>query len=61
MPHRFGSGYKEQQHLVVVNGTHQSSHCDEQEEDPHSNDSSDDVDAGHQTQALSPSSHSDEQ
>lgn len=61
MPGHFGSGYKEQQNLVVVNSTDQSSHCDEQEEDSHSNDSSDDMDAGHQTQALTPSSHSDEQ
>lgn len=46
---------------MVVDSTHQSSHRDEEKEDSHSNDSSDDVDAGYQTQALTPSSHSNEQ
>lgn len=45
----------------MVDSTHQSSHGDEKKEDPHGNDSSDDVDAGHQAQALPPSSHSNEQ
>lgn len=61
LPHHFRSGYKEQQYLVVVDSTHQSCHRDEKKEDSHSNDSSDDVDAGHQTQALTPSGHSNEQ
>lgn len=46
---------------MVVDSTHQASHGDEKKEDSHSNDSSDDVDAGHQTQTLTPSSHSNEQ
>lgn len=46
---------------MVVDSTQQSGHCDEKKEDSHSNDSSDDMDAGHQTQALTPSSHSNEQ
>lgn len=46
---------------MVVDSTHQSSHGDEKKEDSHGYDSSDDVDAGHQTQAFSPSSHSNEQ
>lgn len=46
---------------MVIDSTHQPSHGDEKEEDSHSNDSSDDVDAGHQTEALTPSSHSNEQ
>lgn len=46
---------------MVVDSTHQSSHRNEKKEDSHGYDSSDDVDAGHQTQAFSPSSHSNEQ
>lgn len=45
----------------MVDSTHQSNHCDEEKEDSYSNDSSNDVDVGHQTQALAPSSHSNEQ
>ena len=60
-PSHFRSGYKEKQHLVVVDSTYQSSNRDEKKEHPHRNDSSDDMDAGHQTQALSPRSHSNEQ
>lgn len=46
---------------MVVDSAHQSSHSDEKKEDSHGNDSSDDVDAGYQTQTLTPSSHSNEQ
>lgn len=52
---------KEEQHLVVVNGPHEASHRDEEEEDPHGDDSSDDVNAGHQTQAFAPGGHANEQ
>lgn len=45
----------------MVDSTYQSSNRDEKKEDSHCNDSSDDMDAGHQTQALSPCSHSNEQ
>lgn len=45
----------------MVDSTHQPSHSDEKKEDSHGNDSSDDMDAGHQTQALTPRSNSNEQ
>lgn len=60
-PNPSRSGYKEEQHLVVVNGPHEASYRDEEEEDPHGDDSSDDVNAGHQTQALAPGGHANEQ
>lgn len=45
----------------MVDSAHQPSNRDEKKEDSHRDDSSDDVDAGHQTQALGPRSHSNEQ
>lgn len=52
---------KEEQHLVVVNSTHEPSHCNQEKEDSHRNDSSNDMNTGHQTQALAPGSHANEQ
>lgn len=52
---------KEEQHLMVVHGAHQSCHRNEEKEDSHSNDSSNDVDARHHTEALAPGSHANEQ
>lgn len=46
---------------MVVDSTYQPSNRDEKKEDSHCNNSSDDMDAGHQTQALSPCSYSNEQ
>lgn len=60
-PQSLRSGYKEEQHLVVVHRAHETCHCNEEKEDTHSNDSSNNVNAGHQTQALAPGSHADEQ
>lgn len=46
---------------MVVRGAHQSCHRDEEKEDSHSNDSSNDVNARHHTEALAPGSHANEQ
>lgn len=51
VPQSLRSGYKEKQYLVVVDSTYQPSDRDEKKEDSHCNNSSDDMDAGHQTQA----------
>ncbi|TNN73354.1 hypothetical protein EYF80_016517 [Liparis tanakae] len=51
-------GYKEQHDLVVVDRSDESDDGDEQQEDAHCDDPPDDVDAGHQAEALPPCRHS---
>lgn len=54
-------GYKEEHDLVVVDGANEPHNGNEQQEDTHSDHPADDVDAGHQAEALAPCCHSDEQ
>lgn len=54
-------GYKEKHDLVVVYRSDEAYDGNEQQEDPHSDDPPDDVDAGHQAEALPPCCYGYEQ
>lgn len=54
-----GKGYKEKHDLVVVHRSDEAHNGDEQQEDAHSDDPSDDVDARHQAEPLPPCCYSD--
>lgn len=54
-------GYKEQHDLVMMQRPNQAHDGDEQQEDAHGDHPSDDVDAGHQAEALPPCRYADEQ
>lgn len=56
-----GEGYKEEHDLVVVHCSDESYDGDEQQEDAHRDDPTNDVDARHQAEPLSPCCHSDQQ
>lgn len=54
-------GYKEKHDLVVVHCSNEAYNGDEQQEDAHCNDASNDVDTGHQAEALPPCCYCNQQ
>lgn len=57
----FIKGYEEQHHLMVVHGANEADDGNEQEEDAHGDHPPDDVDAGHQAEALPPCCYTNQQ
>lgn len=54
-------GYEEQHDLMVVHGANEADDGDEQEEDAHGDHPPNDVDAGHQAEALPPCCYTNQQ
>ncbi|KAL8163941.1 UNVERIFIED_CONTAM: hypothetical protein K2H54_041524 [Gekko kuhli] len=54
-------GYKEEHDLVMIDSADEPHDGDEKQEEPHSQDPSDDVDAGDNAEAFPPGSHANQQ